>query len=77
MQKWAAARLTSAAPSPSIKRRITKNQAFAWFQCAGGGTRTHKPLRTIDFESIASASFATPAFVGGSAAFPAEITRQY
>ena len=28
---------------------------------AGGGTRTHKPVRAIDFESIAYASSATPA----------------
>ena len=28
---------------------------------AGGGSRTHTPFRAIDFESIASASSATPA----------------
>ena len=28
---------------------------------AGGGTRTHKPARAIDFESIAYANSATPA----------------
>ncbi len=42
----AAARLTR---SPSARRD------------AGGGTRTHKPVRAIDFESIAYASSATPA----------------
>ena len=30
---------------------------------AGGGGRTHTPLRETDFESVASANFATPAGV--------------
>ena len=35
---------------------------------AGGGDRTHTPLRVLDFESSASASSATPAFSSGSEA---------
>ena len=30
---------------------------------AGGGTRTHTPLRITDFESVSSANSDTPAFV--------------
>src|SRR6266850_2500904 len=33
---------------------------------AGGGARTHTILRSLDFESSASASSATPAFGNGS-----------
>src|SRR3981081_3021798 len=34
---------------------------FARSECAGGGARTHTILRSLDFESSASASSATPA----------------
>lgn len=30
---------------------------------AGGGTRTHTPLRITDFESVSSANSDTPAFI--------------
>ena len=33
------------------------------FKSAGGGTRTHKPLLTADFESASFANFDTPAYV--------------
>ena len=33
------------------------------FYGAGGGTRTHTPLRITDFESVSSANSDTPAFI--------------
>src|SRR4051812_23720728 len=38
-----------------------------WFTCAaGGGARTHTILRSLDFESSASANSATPALGSGA-----------
>lgn len=39
----------------------TKTAHNGLFGCADGGTRTHKGLHPIDFESIASANCATSA----------------
>src|SRR6267143_313418 len=47
---------------PSRKRRYTLFQKVP----AGGGARTHTILRSLDFESSASASSATPALRTGA-----------
>jgi hypothetical protein len=39
------------------------NQSINFSKPTGGGGRTHTPLRATDFESVASASSATPAKV--------------
>jgi hypothetical protein len=44
-----------------VKRR-TPNIQRSMKKIAGGGARTHTILRSLDFESSASANSATPAF---------------
>ena len=50
------------------KRKPSKPLDFTgfashWNSGAGGGTRTHTPLRITDFESVSSANSDTPAFI--------------
>ena len=44
------------------------------FRGAGGGTRTHMPLLTTDFESVSYANFDTPANIKLSWVFPPKMT---
>ena len=46
---------------PLLGRNLIRNQSIIVFEIAGGGARTHTILRSLDFESSASASSATPA----------------
>src|SRR5438034_5290025 len=49
---------------PLLGRNLIRNQSIIVFEIAGGGARTHTILRSLDFESSASASSATPALGG-------------
>lgn len=60
-------------PKTAVKKLVQKIYANADGSCtvhigvhidgAGGGTRTHTPLRITDFESVSSANSDTPAFI--------------
>ena len=43
------------------KQKKAESLHFSFVCGAGGGTRTHTPLRITDFESVSSASSDTPA----------------
>ncbi len=58
--------------TPRVGTRHThrSGRPFRGHRGAEGGNRTHKPLRTTDFESVASASSATSAFCATPTAKP-------
>jgi hypothetical protein len=60
LQKGIIGRFRTVAPSSVSIRGFRVWRAFDCLG-AGGGTRTRKPLRTMDFESIMFANFITPA----------------
>jgi hypothetical protein len=53
------------AVSPLIEHEDEHDYDFCFQQCADGGGRTHTTLRSLDFESSASANSATSAYFQG------------
>ncbi len=60
MSKKAPAQRQRRSAAPRKTRAIMRG--FSYYNTAGGGTRTHTPSRTTDFESVSSANSDTPAY---------------
>ena len=66
MGVWIWARSRGESPLASLARAYLSIGPALKLEDARGGTRTHTPLRTIDFKSTASSNSATRAGIGNS-----------